>query len=486
VLFTLATSFFLPPTSVSYLTTSIELYRHAVTLTENTLLQLDAGYNLAQALLELAEVIEDLHSERVDQIRSIRNEAREMLEQVMLGQEEYIAANAEDLEMDQASEMLGQAEAAGPGEEVPVEGEGMDVDAPAATDGEGDQETSTYETHVPTPGSLVDTALLLVDTHLTLWKSLQPSSPPNEAQQIAVRSILDRAGKIVPPGRQAEVDLAEIKVLLAMDEVVWEAYKADAKAGTGVEKSLEGAVSALTTLLESLDVQPPEQPTLRAEILTTLAETHSTTAYRLLFLAPQLPPGPSPLAQAAWFNLSQAVTHWGKALDLPSSADTPKTFKPSVLLELSKASLSRAKLKDVNETAKKNAAQLIDNSLTYAIRAAESLAWGSFVKPGIGAPAAPYQGGWDMEWLARTVLLQLIRIGFVAQNDMPVTEQTKKQLEVSGRGLIKRLEGLGGDRRISAGDFQRWVEEIIDEEEGISDAEREFWQGLALASQKKA
>jgi tetratricopeptide (TPR) repeat protein len=477
VLYTLATSFLLPPESVSYLTTSIELYRHAVTLTESTLLQLDAGFNLSEALLELGEVIEDLHSDRAGEVRRLREEAKEILTSVMVGQEEYIASNAEDFEIDQASETV---------EDTPeveqVEGtkdDAMEVDAVP-----DEEPAATYEEHVPTPSALVDTALLLIDTHLLLWTTLDPPSPPTEQQQLEVRSLLDRTAKIVPVGRQAEIDLAEIKVLLAMDEIVWEAFKVEAQVGTGIEKSLEGAVSALASLLSSLDTHPPDEPTLRAEILTLLAETHSTIAHRLSYLAPQLPAGPTPLGQGSWFNLSQAVTHLNQALELPTNADTPKTFKPNVLLELSKASLARAKLSSSNDTAKRNVAQLVDNAVTYGQRAAEALGWGSYVKSGtIGAPVPPYSSGWDAEWLARSVFFQIMRVEYVVAK-LDLDQDLKSKYAGTVEGLVRKLKGLPAERKIKGRDLSRWLEELGEEEQGLMNEEVIWWESVAGELQK--
>ena len=465
VLFTLATSFLLPPMSLSYLTTSIDLYRHSITLTENTLLQLDAAYNLAQALLELGDVIEDLHPEKSDQVKTVRDEAREMLEKVMLGQEEYVLANAEQVEIDQASQIVDDSPIVSPEKD----GE-MQVD-------EGE---TTYETHVPTPTSLIDTALLLVDAHLTLWTTVQPATLTTQEQQNAVRNILDRAGNIVPVGRQPELDLAEIKVLVTMDEMVWEAYKSEAKFGSGIEKSLEGAIAALVSLLASLDVHPPEEPTLRAEILGTLASTHDHITHRLLFLAPQLPPGPSPLAQGAWYNLSQCVTHLGKALDLPINPTFPKTFKPNVLLDLSKASLSRAKLFKVNDTAKNNIDQLIDNSITYATRALDGLGWSQFFKPSFGSSAPPFPTGWAGESLFRSVVLQILRIGFVS-TDMPIKDEIRGKVMSTVSNLNTRLTGLTGERKIGPVDITRWVEEVQEDEQGMSEVEQGFWRDQVVA-----
>ena len=298
------------------LSISVELYRLAVTLTESPFLQMDAGYNLAQALADLAEMLEDLEVDgRADEIRRLREEARDMLEKIYQGQEEYLRSSTEVNDEEAVDEVGGAGD--------------MEVDIP-----QGDKaETTTYETHLPTSSSFVDTVLALVDIHLSLW----PSNPT----QYAVRSILERAAPLTPPGRQAELDLAEIKLLLAMDGLVWDSSKAEARIGTMVDKSLEGAILALEALLASLEVYAPEEQTVRADILTTMADTHTAQANKMLVLSPQLPPGPSYLAQQAWFHFSQAVSHLVTALELPTTTSTPRVFKPSTLLALSRASLAR-------------------------------------------------------------------------------------------------------------------------------------------------
>ena len=442
---------------------------------------MDAGYNLAEALVEFANVLEDLHGDtRRDEVGRLRNEAREIWERVMSGQEEYIRTNVEGVDVDRVS---GEVEVG----EVKVEGMvTMDVEDGEGGEGavEGEKQT-TYETHVPTPSALVDTALELVNLHLSIWTSAEPpTTPPDDQAQSAVRAILDRATSLTPVGRQAELDLAEIKVLLAIDEIVWDVYKSEARIETGPEKSLEGAVGALTSLLASLDIHPPDESTLRAEILTILADTHSTIAHRQLFLSSQLPPGPSPLAQGAWHNLSQCVTLLNQALELPTTASTPKTFKPSVLLNLSKASLARVKLGKANETAKRNVQQLMGNATTYANRAAEALGWRMLTTATTSNPTVsmnvPWMAGWDAELLARSVGLQQLRIGHVASTIAGLVE--KERWTEGARGLVGRLKGMSsgdGERRLTAIDVYRWIDDVEDEEQGMDEEEKTWWVDVA-------
>ncbi|KAI9636342.1 uncharacterized protein MKK02DRAFT_25382 [Dioszegia hungarica] len=467
VLYTLATAFLLPPTAVDYLTKSIELYRKASSLTESPLLQLDAGFNLAQSCTTLADMREEL-DERDPQVRASRDEARTVLEQVFQGQEEYLSQQAEQQD-EEATEAAVDEGADTSGDTPAPASDGMEV--------EGGEDEATYELHLPTPSSIMDTMFALVDTHLSIWVSVDPIQPPDEAQQTAVRSILDRAARWCPPGRQAELDLAEMKVLLAMDGIIWDLFKAHATPGSGSLQSLEGASAALSRLLDSLDQQTPDEPTVRAEIIMTLAECHIKVANRSIVLSTQLPPGPNPLAQQAWFHHSQAITFLTKALELPITADTPREFRPSVLLELSKGSLARARLAPVNETAKSNLLQLVTNATTYAGRAAEGLGL-PWVKIDSGAAAKaeiPAPRGWDMEVLGRETILQQIRVCLFA-SEMELAMANKGKLNEGMARLFGLLKQVESRRRIQKRDVERWVGDLEDEEVVISDTERGWWE----------
>lgn len=440
-------------------------------MTEEPLLQLDAGFNLAQSCTTLADMKEELDQADVT-VRKLREEARDVLDRVSQGQEEYLikAAEQQDAEATEAAidEGVGEGEAAAENE--------MDVDG-------AEDEEATYETYLPTPASLIDTILALVDIHLSLWIFSDPLQPPEEPEQTAVRSILDRAAQWCPPGRQAELDLAEMKVLLTMDGIIWDLFKTHASPGSGSLQSLEGASAALSRLLDSLDVQVPDEPTVRAEILMTLAECHTKIANRSLFISVQLPPGPNPLAQQAWFHHSQAITFLTKALDLPSMADTPKEFKPSVLLDLSKASLSRARLAPVNETAQRNISQLVENAVTYAARAGEGLglSWvrmETAVLPSTKADL-PAPRGWDMEVLGREIILQQIRSCLFA-SEMDLTMAVKGKLNQGMANLLILLKSIPGDRKVTKRDVERWVGDLEDEEVAIGETERGWWDKVVI------
>ncbi|KIS01903.1 hypothetical protein L804_00157 [Cryptococcus deuterogattii 2001/935-1] len=489
-LYTLATSFFLPPSSLSLLRESITLYQHATTLSNSPLLLMDVAFNLAQAFTTLADIMDDLRTtddaEKDEAVLKLRNDAKVTLAEVMDGQEAYLrtvlAQGGENAEEEE--EVVEHIEGG-------AESQSMEVDVGDKEDVEGDDNTSTWETHLPTPSTYIDTVLTLVDLHLLLWETTPTPQPPTEEEQIAVRIILDRAASIAPRGRQAELDLAEVKVLLTMDRIIWDMYKVEANAGSGIETSLDGAITAIGAVLTSLDAVPAEDSTVRPEILTTMADTHVTIANRLMFLNTQLPPGPASLAQSAWAHLTQATTHLTSAVGSPTDANTPKEFKPSVFLSLSKVSLARAKLASFNDTAQKNIVQLFDNATTYASRAGETLGW-TFLRVSPAPPSVgvtlnigggsmggkdlPYPSGWDSELLGRCIALQQVRICLYANR----TELLPAELKGQYKGVLSKiLEKLGkmeeGERKITGKDVERWLGEVEDEEGGLAEIEKGWW-----------
>ncbi|ODO07910.1 hypothetical protein I350_03491 [Cryptococcus amylolentus CBS 6273] len=491
-LYTLATDFFLPPSSLPLFRESITLYQKANDLTNSPLLRMDVAFNLSQTFTTLADVLEDLQTDddtdKDEVVRKLRCDARDTLAEVMDGQEAFLrtVAMQEGGETDEASEEATEAL------EDSAEGEGMEVDA-GSKEGEEGENSATFETHLPTPSTFIDTVVTLMDIHLTLWESVPTPQPPTEDEQIAVRVILDRAAAIAPEEKQPELLLLEIKVLLAMDRLIWDAYKGEAKAGSGVERSLDGAVVALGKVLESLTGAAGEDSHLRAEIITTLADTHMTIANRLAFLSTQLPPGPSSLAQDAWLHLTEATNHLTTAADLPTDGNTPRTFKPSIFLSLSKASLARAKLSEVNDAAKRNVVQLFDNAATYAGRAGETLGW-KFVRIGpapastggvlsiggssIGGSDLPYQAGWESELLGRSIALQQLRVCFYAtQTGLIPSESLVKYQEGSTKLLVKLKALPEGERKIGRKDVERWVGEIENEGE-MGEVEKTWWNEL--------
>jgi hypothetical protein len=262
---------------------SINHYRTASGLTNSPLLLLDSTYNRAQSLIALADILDDTEPASPEpKAQALRAEASTILSEVLDGQEAFLSRQAE-----QGDDAIEEVEAG-------ADETSMEVDQDGDEDQDGEEET--FETYLPTPSTFIDTALALVDLSLSTWESIEPLQPPTEQAQAFVRNVLDRATRLCPSDRQPELDLTEIKVLMSVDGIVWDMYRSEAKVGSGIESSLEGATLVLTKLLASLD-QPSSEtgetttPTaesnlVRAEILTTLAETHMTIADRLTFLHP--------------------------------------------------------------------------------------------------------------------------------------------------------------------------------------------------------
>jgi hypothetical protein len=468
--YTIGTAFHLPPKALKHLNTSIEQYKVAMTLCDSPILALDSGFNLAQSYIALAEIVEDSDlPDTQPKMLELWKEAGSVLSGVLDGQEEFLDSQAQETgdEAMEASEQEDEVE--------------MDVDTTSAGN-EGEEEAS-FETYLPTPSTFIDTALALVDLAISKWESADPPQAPSETDQAFVRATLDRAARKCPADRQPELDLAEIKVLLSIDGIVWDMYHSEATIGSDVGSSLEGATAVLDRLLASLD--PGATPsdatdsTVRAEIITTLAETHSTIADRLTYLLPQVPVGPSPLAQRAWYHYSQSVSDLNKALELPTSASTPREFKPSVYLSLSIASLDRAQLHRVNDTAKKNAPQLIENAWTYASKAAEGLKWGLLALGNTTSFELPPPGGWDSESLGREIVLQSLRLCFVAsRSDGPLGTDVPTKYASGLEGLLVKIKRLPVDRRLQAREVREYRDDLNDDHE-LGRGEAEWWESIA-------
>ena len=470
-MYTLATSFHLPPTAISTLTQCIRTYQLALTRTTSILLQLDARYNLAQAQIELADMTEDLYPSRRDDVRQLRSEAFALLGNVMEGQLEYLRSgsisDSHSLEEDDVEV----------GEEPPG-----DVSMNEA-DGGGVEESTVYETHLPTPSSVIDTILLLIDLELTLWTAQEPLSPPPDSEQQVVQNLLQQMRQITSRGRQAEADLMEIKYLVALDEIVMDGQRSSATLESGYETSLDGAIAVLQALYKNLDVQPPDEPTVRADILTTLADIQFTAAKRRLDLGTRFGSAANDRVRQAWELLSATGDTLTTAFNLPTSPSTPKLHKPSTHLSLSQVNFFRTRVSTSNDPdiAMRNCAQLVDNALILGFAAARSLGW-NWIEPQTpirpGPLDMPYPSGWDAELLARNVVLHILRI-CGASTLWTVSETLKERCTTISKGIMTGLKKLTGERRLSKSDVVRFVKDIEDEEGGLLPEESQYWESLA-------
>lgn len=432
---------------------------------------MDAAFNLAQALEDLADILEDTQGDNtIEEIRRLRVEAIDMLGQVLDGQEAFLRSTAESEEVDAVSQAVDEemevdvgVEA---GNDAAISDTTPDVEDEAASQGDG----ASFETYLPTPSTFIDTVLRLIELHLSLWTSTSPLRLTTEDEQISVRSILDRAGNVAPSGRQAELDLAEIKVLITTDQIMWDLLKSQVRIGTGHENTLDGAVVALSQLASSLSSHPPDEQSVHMDIHTTLADTHISAANRMLVLVPQLPLGPSPVVQKAYAHLTDAITSLTNVIQSPIDGFTPKGAHPSALLSMSKVSLGRARLGTVNETARRNQAQLMENARSYVTRALDGLGWGHVASQDLESKT-PWQAGWEIELLSRNCMLQMLRITFFAS-------LLGHGLGGDSKEILNRIKKFaGGERKVGSADVERfWME--VEEDGGFGEGEKEWWVGI--------
>lgn len=485
VQYRLASEFLLPPSNMDLYSSAMALYNRALQGSDSPYFKSDAAFNLAQAFSAVADITDEYQGpDGAQNARELRVAATQLMGPVLTTQIIGVEMLSDKKDDDAASEAAAAHTETGTTSTAAVpEQEEIDVD------GE-DTKTEREEVNVsvekaPTPDALVDTTLFLVDIGTTLWDSVTPPQPPSEGEQQAMREMLDMASRLGPPGRQAEIDLANIKVLLTLDSIMWDMFRAQAQPGSGVERGCESAAKVLERLLESLGASPPDDTTVKADILATLANTEVAGAQRYVTLAKRSPT-PAPLAQSAWALLSSATQHLAAAADLPVTLNTPKEFRPNCYIELAKVTLDRARLAPYNDTAAHNVQQLFDNCSAYAGKAAAALGWNFPRLPTASTTtpfftddlSPPYPAGWDMEMLSRTLALLLLRICFFAiHGGVLKTEGAEVLYEHAAKSVVDAIISVSsGPRRLMPKDIARFVGDIEDEEGGVCDAEVQWWE----------
>ncbi|KAL1411669.1 hypothetical protein Q8F55_002634 [Vanrija albida] len=492
VQYTLASQFYLPPSSLDIYGSAIALYRNAMDKAEDPNLKSDAAFNLSQALLSLAELTEEYEGPAAaGGVKELRDLAMTLLQTVFMTQSQYLEfAKEHPGEVPDGTGEEGEAPPADAEGDAEMK-EGEDEDEDATPSGSPPAEGVTAVTY-PTPSAFVDTVMTFVDTQSTLWEAAEPVVMPTENAQEASKGVLGYAESLAPPGRQAELTLAEMKLLLTLDSINWELTRKDAKPGSGQEKGLEGAARALTALLANLDASPPDDPSVRADILSTLADTEMEAATRLIIQAKAGPAGPSPQAQSAWAHLTSATATFGKALDLPSLG-TQAEFRPHILMQLVRTSLNRARLAPINDTAQRNQGQLLDNCAAYAHKAAQALGWQypplpkregwKTPVPAPGKLEPPFPAGWDAELLARTLALLQLRVCYFVHSGQVldgVEGAKEKYGDETAKPLVETLQSVPpGPRRIGPRDIERFVGDVEDEEGPLSEGESQWWAEIA-------
>lgn len=467
--FRLATEFLLPPSVLDVYASAIGLFKQAMELTTDPLLKADAAFNLAQVLSSWADLMEEYVGDVGENAKELRDGAVTLLTPVVNTQMTWVEGQRRE------DEEKAKAEAGKTEEQKAAEAEKSDK---MEVDGE------EYEEHKPTPDSVVDSLLMIAEIGTRLWETAEPLQPPTEQNQEAVRGMVETARQYASPERQAEVDLADFKVLLAYDGVMWDLMKEQVKPESGTEKAMDAAIAALTKLLNSLDAQPGQDSTTRADILTTLAETEMAAGERVLFFMKKFPEQAGALAPKAWSYFAAATQHLTAATGLPPTPQTPKEFRPNLYIELAKGSLNRARLAPAYDAAKNNAQQLLNNCSAYCAKAADTLGWNFPKLPTKDTDTAaakldpPHASGWDMELLARTlVFLQLRICYFVRAGKIVQDDAARQKYEAAAKAIVASVTAVpSGPRRIMPKDLQRFVEDIEEAESGLDPEEDEWWR----------
>lgn len=487
-MYRLGSEFYLPPSSLDVWSGAMMLFKRALGNTEDPLNKNDAAFNLAETFNSLADVVEEYQGQRArEQAKELREGAAKLIAPVLNTQFMFAMHNEEKQDTEAASEA------------APAESEGMDVDEdkPAAAEEmtvdddkpEGEGEVPGIEGREPTGDSLVDSVLLMADISITLWNYFSPPQMPPDSQQEAVQGYIDAARRFAPSTRQAELDLMETKMLLQLDANMWDMVKDQVQPGSGMDATLEKAATAIERILTSLDAAPSDDSSVRADILSTLADTEMNAASRLMMLVPRTSESAA-LGTRAWAQLSAAAKHLTQAAGLPITAETPKEYKPNVYLGLMRSTLARARLSPINPTAASNAQKLLDNVAAYTAKAADAVGWKLPKLPRSNDPqpnpffaeplVPPFPSGWDMEMLARDIQLLMLRVCYFVQSGIfDAAGVDKHSYEAAAKAIIDGITGVkNGPRRLMPRDLERFVEDIEEDEGKLSPEEDAWWKDV--------
>ncbi|KAJ9112529.1 hypothetical protein QFC22_006286 [Naganishia vaughanmartiniae] len=474
ILYIIATTFTLPPACLATLDESLNTYTAILSTTDSPLCKIDAGFNLAVGLAQMADWVEEGLSEehgggKDKQVLALRERALGLLYDVAQVQEAYLAENTE-----QGDE--GDMDRAEP------------ADIPA--DGDEDEESpATYEEHVPTPSALVETFFEIVDTTTSIWASLPPSSGldnlPTTYTPAAIDQILERCTTLAHQTGDVSLD------------------------GMVAVKRLEAALVACQ-YQQTLQLSPLVDRT-KGAWQTAIAKDSAIDAETRLACAEVLMDVESHLVRRTqdpaqiWQHLSAATQIATASLANPPPITTSPLSGASTLLNLSTFSLRRALVSIEHPTFSPSVThrkQLLANAEVYANRGLKELGWTAFASEAVGVGAGsktlsigipsvtssggsialPPATGWDRESLARNTVLALLRSLYyqsilLTQDPAAVaTAQRKADKLLSQLQALRRTESQS--RWLRMADVSRFAD-VLEEEEGTVRAEEKvFWEQL--------
>ncbi|KAI5450279.1 hypothetical protein NCC49_003190 [Naganishia albida] len=449
ILYIIATTFHLPIRALAPLRQSLELYHQSLQDTTVPLRRIDAGYNLAVGLAQLADWMEEGLGDGDDvDVRGTREKAVALLMDVAQAQETYLAAN-----QDEGEEDVGEA---GNGTE-----EGSD-------DG-----GTTYEEHVPTTSALAETLLEIIDLTTSIWAasstldSLPPQMTPPAVDQLLQRSLqLAESTRDVSLAGMAHIKRLEVALVLVKFS----------------ETDLIALVEQVKTVWQAATMKGSKvDDETRLACAEVLINASTYLAYRATD------------AQQAWQHLSSATQVATTSLGIPAKLTVAPLHNASTLFDLATLSVRRAlvgqRFPDFS-TAQANAKQLLANAQVYANRGLKDLGWTTLMSEAVGAVATktlsigvasgvatglPPVMGWDRESLARTTVLTLLRTLYYQTALLSdASAQMKAETLLTRLRNLRRTEAQ--ERWVTARDVQRFAEMLEDDEGRMLEGEAQFWR----------
>ncbi|KAJ9097385.1 hypothetical protein QFC20_006209 [Naganishia adeliensis] len=424
ILYIIATTFHLPPRAINTLRQALELYHQSLESTTATLRRIDAGYNLAVGLAQLADWTEEGFGEGDEaEVRRTREKAVGLLMDVATAQEAYLATNQEE------------------------DGEGDIGEVADGADEESDDGATTYEEHVPTTSALVETLFEIVDITTSIWAalasldSLPPQMTPHAMDQLLQRSLqLAESTGDVSLARMAHIKRLEVALILI--------------------KFSETDISALVDQIKAVwQAATAKDSKVDDETRIACAEVLINASTYLAYRATD--------AQQSWQHLSSATQVATMSLEIPAKLTVAPLWNASTLFDLATLSLRRALVCAAfsglcNRQSKRQAA----DSRTRRSSGLEA----ALLTTGL-----PPVTGWDRESLARTTVLTLFRTLYHQASLLSdASAQTKAETLLTRLRDLRRTEAQ--ERSLTSRDVQRFVEMLEDDEGQMHVGERQFWK----------
>jgi len=420
-------------------------------MTSDEASQADASYNLAQALLDLADALDFFEppENSTSVAQSYRLEALHLLHNVLLRERRLLYDGVQ--------------------EEARLASDWEPSNARSVTS-DNVEPILVKEQHVPTVGSCIETTLLLVDAQTDFWAG-RGSYPTLEERQSMDQLFQDARPLAKEPSLQALMLLSEIDGAVVLEQLRWEEQM-------DVKESTDALENLLSRLAYVPAVHNGDEPVkFEVDKANASADLQALIAMRKLRSGET---GHSVDFQEVWSHLSHAITVLNRAIQLPISPLTMPLAKSSMLCDLSAYSLGRACLADLGfRPAQRSWDQLIANAEVYANRALAEGGWGWLCSVAVGTSsvgtavsATPSQGGYVKEDLMEKALWTLYRSLLLARSSQTTSVASDTKLSTL---LAKTAQMSVRGRRIDSTRMERYLRELEREQGPLSVPERDQW-----------